>query len=85
MYDGNYRQQHARKARGISRVTTSILTDYLTTPELAAELNLAPITLLRWRYANEGPAFTKVGRRVLYRRAAVAEWLAKQERSRMEP
>jgi excisionase family DNA binding protein len=56
-----------------------LLDDYLTVGELAAELGVATITIKRWAALKEGPPFTKLGRRVLYRRASVQAWLVKQE------
>lgn len=56
-----------------------LLDDYLSTEELAAELGIAPITLKRWQGLKQGPPVTRIGRRVLYRRAAVQAWLVKQE------
>lgn len=53
--------------------------DAYMTPEEVAALVLRPLsTLAYWRHRNEGPAYAKVGRRVLYRREAVERWLDKQ-------
>ena len=35
--------------------------------ELAARLKISPRTLERWRWTGEGPAFLKIGGRVIYR------------------
>jgi predicted site-specific integrase-resolvase len=35
--------------------------------ELAARLKVSPRTLERWRWTGEGPAFLKIGGRVVYR------------------
>ena len=35
--------------------------------DLAARLNISPRTLERWRWTGEGPAFLKIGGRVVYR------------------
>jgi hypothetical protein len=56
-----------------------ILDDYLTRTELAAELGICERTLCRWRDLGQGPAITTIGKRPLYRRAAVAAWLAARE------
>jgi hypothetical protein len=61
------------------RNRATILDDYLTAAELAAELNLALITLSRWRMLKVGPPVTKVGKKVLYKRSSAREWLASQE------
>jgi hypothetical protein len=58
----------------------SILADYLTEGELAKELGKkTPRTLEIWRQQRTGPAWTKIGRKVVYRRDAVIEWLKSQE------
>lgn len=58
-----------------------LLSDYLTPEELAAELNVCETTLWRWRRLREGPAITKVGRKVLYRRDDVSAWLIANKRA----
>ena len=40
---------------------------HLNQVELAARLKISPRTLERWRWAGEGPAFLKIGVRVIYR------------------
>ncbi len=51
----------------------------LTTKDLSAETGVPEATLRYWRHRDEGPASFRVGRRVVYRRAAVEEWLNAQE------
>jgi excisionase family DNA binding protein len=63
-------------------LTPRLLDDYLTVDELAAELDVAPITVKRWAALKEGPPITRLGRRVLYRRASVKAWLVRQEEKR---
>ncbi len=58
---------------------TSISESHLTEDELAKLLNTHPMTLLRWRRERRGPPFTRIGRRILYRKAAVEAWLLRQE------
>ncbi len=60
---------------------SAVLAEYLTDRELAAELNVSVRTLARWRRLRVGPALTKVGRKVAYRRAAINAWLAANETS----
>ena len=49
--------------------------DLLTTAE-AAELVRCPVATLRyWRHRGGGPCSFRVGRRVLYRRVDVYEWI----------
>ena len=47
---------------------------YLTQKEVAAYLRLSERTLERHRIAGTGPAFVKLGRRVVYRRSDVDRW-----------
>ena len=58
-----------------------ILSQFLTKEELASELRRNPRTLDRWSALGTGPPRTRVGRKVLYRRASVQKWLAAQEQS----
>jgi hypothetical protein len=54
----------------------SLLDEYFTESELAAELKLTERAVRHWRYNRIGPPFTKVGARTLYPKSAVAAWLA---------
>ena len=55
--------------------------DLLTTAEVAA-LTRAPVSTVRyWRHMGQGPASFRLGRRVVYRRGAVARWLREMERA----
>lgn len=57
--------------------------EILTTAQTAAVIDerLSPRTLERWRRTGRGPAFVKVGPRLVgYTRAAIAAWLQQQER-----
>ena len=56
-----------------------ILSEFLTTEELAAELRRNKRTLDRWDVLRIGPPRTHIGRKVFYRRASVQKWLAAQE------
>ena len=40
---------------------------HLNQAELAARWKISPRTLERWRWTGEGPAFIKIGGRVVYR------------------
>jgi excisionase family DNA binding protein len=44
--------------------------------EAADHLRLSQRTLERWRVSGTGPAFVKLGRRVLYRKLDLEEWIA---------
>ena len=59
-----------------------MLSDWMTRAELAAELGLTTETLSRWDARRVGPAPTRVGRKVLYRRETVRAWLLAQEAAR---
>ena len=59
--------------------TGGILNDFLTEPELAAELRVCRMTVRRWRVLGEAPPVTRIGRRILYRRDAVQSWLASRQ------
>lgn len=56
-----------------------LLDDWMSREELARELMLSVDTLARWETRRIGPPCVRVGRRVLYRRGAVQEWLRQQE------
>ncbi len=55
---------------------TTLLSNKLTTSELATELKRSPETIIRWRRTRQGPPFLRVQGRVLYDRAKVGAWLA---------
>jgi hypothetical protein len=59
--------------------TGALLDDYLTELECAHALDMAPITLAIWRMQRKGPPVTRIGRRILYRKKSLREWLAAQE------
>lgn len=62
--------------------TAHLLAEWISRDALARELNLTPDTLGRWEAQREGPPCTRLGRKVLYRRVSVQEWLRAQEQSR---
>lgn len=49
--------------------------DLMTTAEVADYLKLKPNTLEHWRTRSLGPHYEYAGRRVLYRRKDVDDWL----------
>jgi hypothetical protein len=57
----------------------SILSQFLTKDELAAELGRNARTLDRWEVLGIGPPRTLIGRAIFYRRTSVQRWLAAQE------
>lgn len=54
--------------------------EYMTTAEVAELLRASPETLRYWRHVGTGPASFKLGRRVLYDRADVEEFIAEARR-----
>jgi hypothetical protein len=55
---------------------------YLTEPQAAELLGNCTRTLVRWRLLKIGPPATRLGRRILYRRAALEAWLLSKEESK---
>jgi hypothetical protein len=55
-----------------------LLSNKLTTRELAIELKRSPETLERWRRLRIGPPFLRLQGRVLYDRQQVENWLHEQ-------
>jgi predicted DNA-binding transcriptional regulator AlpA len=63
-----------------SQPSPNLLEDYLDKNELAAALDTSPRTVDRWETARIGPPRTIIGRRVLFRRESVKQWLLQRER-----
>jgi predicted DNA-binding transcriptional regulator AlpA len=59
----------------------ALLDRLLTTQETASVFGVAPNTLEKWRVSGRGPKFVHVGRRVRYRPADVAAYIADQTRA----
>lgn len=53
----------------------SVLSEWMTRVELAAELRISVETLRKWDARRVGPPYAKVGTRVMYRRESVRTWL----------
>lgn len=60
----------------------NLLAEWISREQLAGELGLASDTLARWEARQLGPPCTRIGRKVLYRRASVQEWISAQEQTR---
>lgn len=60
-------------------VEPALLEEWLNRADLARELALSIDTLQRWETRRVGPPCVRVGRKVLYRKDAVREWLRDQE------
>ncbi len=58
---------------------SAILDEYLTRQELARELRVASRTIIRYQNQPNGLPYTKMGGRILYRRASVLAWLQANE------
>ena len=51
---------------------------YLLASEVSEELRIPVNTLAWWRHVGRGPKWFRVGRRVLYKRADLDQWIAEQ-------
>lgn len=58
---------------------STVLDDKITEDRLAFELGRNIRTLQMWRAQRTGPPFIRLGRQILYRRAAVEQWLESLE------
>ena len=54
--------------------------ELLTITEVAELLRTPVATLRYWRHLGIGPASFRIGRRVMYRRSDVEEWINAQQR-----
>ena len=57
----------------------SLLSGWISRPDLALELDVSTDTLRRWEVQRFGPPCVRAGRKVWYRRVAVQDWLEEQE------
>ncbi|MDO5623032.1 MAG: helix-turn-helix domain-containing protein [Paracoccus sp. (in: a-proteobacteria)] len=64
---------------------TDILRDWMSRAELAQTLGLTSDTLARWETRRIGPPCVRIGRKIIYRRAAVQSWLLDQETRKAGP
>lgn len=57
--------------------------DLLLIDEVAA-ITRRSVDTIRWlRHKGEGPVGFRMGRRIVFRRSAVMEWIARQEREQL--
>lgn len=56
-----------------------VLDDWMSRDDLSQELGVSTDTLCRWETQRRGPPCIRIGKRVMYRRASVRDWLVKQE------
>ena len=57
----------------------NLLADWISREHLALELGLTSDTLSRWEAWRMGPPCTRIGRKTLYQRASVQDWIRAQE------
>ena len=62
-----------------SQAAHHLLADYLTESDLSGALSITVRGLRLWRQKRQGPPWTKLGSRILYRRDAFRDWLKAQE------
>lgn len=82
--DADRRPAGERNVEGImSEAVTepTVLDGWMTRRELAEALGVTEDTLGRWHTRRIGPPTVKIGRRALYRREAVREWMVTRERN----
>lgn len=65
--------------------TETILSEYLTKAELAAQLKRSIRTVDRWALTGDGPPYVRIGKRTLYRKQSVIDWLRSREQSPRPP
>jgi DNA-binding transcriptional MerR regulator len=53
--------------------------ELMDTSEVARLCHTVPATVRYWRHQGTGPLGFRVGRRVLYRRSTVMEWIGERE------
>lgn len=59
--------------------------ELLTTMEAAQRLRLNPQTLNRWRRQGTGPAYVRVGKKILYLEEQIMAWLTAHRETPGEP
>ena len=62
-----------------SMTSASVLQNYLTKHQAAADLGKTTRTLDRWHTERRGPRRTLIGRSVYYSRKSLSDWLQQQE------
>jgi predicted DNA-binding transcriptional regulator AlpA len=70
----------AERSSNSTPTLNALLSLFFTQPELARELGVTRKTLDRWAAQNKGPAQTRLGRRIVYRKESVTAWLRACER-----
>ena len=57
----------------------SVADTHFTREEAAKYLGVTPRTLIRWEQFGEGPPITRLGRRILYKKKSLRNWVGEQE------
>jgi excisionase family DNA binding protein len=57
-----------------------ILEGYIDLDPLAEELGRHPRTIMRWTEQPNGLPFVRLGRRILFKRESVRDWISTHER-----
>jgi hypothetical protein len=60
-------------------MTDNILSEYISEEDFARQQGISVRTLSWQRRYRKGPPWTKIGRKVFYRRSAIAAWLLSRE------
>lgn len=71
--------QEIMNAKGGRETPRALLSGWISRADLAQELEVTEGTLRRWTLERWGPPCIRAGRKIYYRRSAVAEWLEDQE------
>ncbi len=58
-----------------------VLDDWISRADLASQLGVSVDTLARWASDRSGPPCIRLGRKVVYRRGTVADWLRDREKA----
>lgn len=69
----------------MSEVPAPVVPRYLRTPDAALHLALSGRTLERHRYFGTGPAYHKIGGRIVYTLADLDAWVASGRRHSTSP
>jgi len=64
-----------RSSKNPPQSESILLSDFLDVEGLARELRVSTKTIHRWKKRKYGPPVTGVGRRILFSRQAVIDWL----------
>jgi hypothetical protein len=67
------------ESEAVKAAPSLIAQHYFTEEDLAAELGKNIRTLRRWKALRFGPPVTRAGKRILYSKQGVLDWLRSQE------